>query len=919
MTLDGDDPSLVLEKGQLVGRFVILSQLGSGGMGVVYSAYDPELERSVALKFHHGHSEVLTARLLREARALGRIAHPNVVAIHDVGTHGGRVWLAMEQVEGETLEAWLAGAGGRRPWKQVLAIMQAAGRGLIAVHAANLVHRDFKPSNLMVGGEGRVWVMDLGVVRSEVEAALAESIPEGIPQLGTASASLPSTLTGTGGMVGTPAYMAPEQFRGDPVDARGDQFAFCAVMWRSLYGERPFEGESLAELRYAVLHQRRRPAPRDSDVPAWLHEIVARGLASDPDQRWPSMAALLDALASGRRRSTLQRTLIAVAGLAFATAGALGYGYWDEARRAASCEVAGARIDELWTDERRAALRQAMLATQVLDAEPTATKVLALLDRQAQSWRSARTEVCMNVEVRRSWDSQLEDRAQWCLEQRWDDLEISIVGLADPDVLTIQRAVEVAYKGVIASDAVDPCLDEARLALYPLPPTPEREPIRAVRAEITRADLLARSGNYAAGLDIAKLALAQAEELDWVPLTAFARYQVGSLSSYTGDIELAFASLTDSYFEAAQIGNSQQAATSATLLVYVLTEDLDRLSDARHWVRLAQVELLRMGAGEDGLVRASLHQNTGAVELREGNLEQAKLRMAQALELRREILGPEHPNAVLTIGSLALVHFYAEEYEQAGALYEQQLALLERTLGPDHPKLAAILDQYSLIYIMTDRREQAEVLLRRALVILERSVGPNHITVANALMNLGVVEMELGRWEEARVTLERAELLIGESHGPHSKQMGSVLINIADAQRHTGQLEQARSSYERALVIKRQASAPDELVIAGLLGELAEVAIEQGLPADAIEFAQQGVTLREAMTAPAELLAVSRFTLARARWAAADASDDADAREQAIVQAREAAQALRSKSDLPEKLVEALAEAEAWLAAQQSG
>ncbi|HVI03844.1 MAG TPA: serine/threonine-protein kinase [Enhygromyxa sp.] len=885
-----------------------MNRLGEGGMGTVYAAYDDRLDRKIAIKLLRTSrldSAEARERTLREARALARLSHPNVVHVYEVGELDDQLFVAMEFLAGPTLRSWLDSVEPRG-WKQCLEIWLQAGRGLAAAHAQGIIHRDFKPHNAMFGADGRVRVLDFGL------ASLGEHEPLGDGDSPDPSKPIEAQITRTGVVLGTPAYMAPEQFAGRRADARTDQFGFCVALYEALYGERPFEGRTYSDLRRAVESGKIRPAQAGTSVPAWVRKVVLRGLANDPDQRWPSMAALLDALGSGRRRATLQRTLSGTAGLALAAAGTLAYGYWDEARREANCELAGARIDEVWNDERRAAVEQAIVATQVLDAEPTAAKVLALIDRQAQSWRRARTEVCMDVEVRESWDDSLEDRAQWCLEQRWDDLEILIAGLTDPDVLAVQRAIEVAYKGVIAEDAVDPCVDEARLALYPLPPSREREPIRAVRAELARADLLGRSGKYAAGLEVAKQALTQAEALGWVPLTASARYQVGSLSSYVGDIEAALASLTDAYFEAAQIGNGQQSAMSAALLVYVLTEDLYRLSDARHWGRLAELELLRMGAGEDGLVRASYHQYVGNLEMREGNFERAKAEVGQALALRREILGPEHPNAILTVGALAVVHYMAKEYDQAAALYEQQVTLAERTLGPEHPKFAAILDQYALTLMETDRLEQSETVLRRSLAILERSVGPNHITVANALMNLGIVEMKLGRWEEGRTMLERAEQVIHESHGPESQQMGVLLGNIAKAQRRTGQLAQARSSYERSIAIKRDAAASEPTIVADLLAELAELALEQGLPTEAIEFAEQSLTQYEGTEAPAESLAFARFILARARWTIADQRGDVDAREQALADARAALQTPRTRTERTEHWTAA----DAWLASR---
>ncbi len=266
--------------GTTIGRFVVEGQLGSGGMGAVYRARDPELQRHVAIKLlHAGRSDADSDRLLREAQATARLNHPNVVAIYDVGRHDDEIYIAMELVEGEDLRAWLKGS--QHPWPAILGAFVEAGRGLEAAHAAGLVHRDFKPDNALRGTDGRVRVVDFGLARGIADAALGVS---------AATQAAPSgrsrTVTETGAIVGTPMYMSPEQRAGDPIDPRSDQFSFCVALYHALYRNHPFsEGTHVAL-----------PPPTESPVPKAVFPIVARGLAEDPDARWPSMTALLDAL-----------------------------------------------------------------------------------------------------------------------------------------------------------------------------------------------------------------------------------------------------------------------------------------------------------------------------------------------------------------------------------------------------------------------------------------------------------------------------------------------------------------------------------------------------------------------------------------------------------------------------------------------
>ena len=307
----GDEP-VVLAPGTPIGRYVVGGELGRGGMGVVLAARDPDLQRTVAIKLLRPRgarvSDELRQRLLREGQAIAQLSHPNVVQIHDVGMHGAEVFIAMEHVEGVTLARWLATPRSRRA---ILDVFAQAGRGLAAAHAKGIVHRDFKPDNVRVGDDGRVRVLDFGLARGAGAAELAGAAD------GEASA-LTETVTGHGAILGTPAYMAPEQFRGERAGELADQFAFAVALHEALCGERPFAGATLDELGAAVIAGRRRPMPRAAKVPAWLERAIARALAPAPADRYPSLAALLAAIA---RDPAAARRRWAIAGGAVVAAG----------------------------------------------------------------------------------------------------------------------------------------------------------------------------------------------------------------------------------------------------------------------------------------------------------------------------------------------------------------------------------------------------------------------------------------------------------------------------------------------------------------------------------------------------------------------------------------------------------------------
>jgi predicted ATPase/serine/threonine protein kinase len=298
-----DDQSLDVALPQQIGRFAVLGKLGHGGMGVVFLGLDGELERKVAIKLLRSKATrtIGVHRLVREAQGLARLSHPNVIQVHEIGEHDDSMFVAMEYVEGSTLRDWLDAE--RRPWRQAIDMVRQAGRGLEAAHAAGLVHRDFKPSNVMVGKDGRPRVCDFGLARASnstrPDLPLRSSMPE-LPEfnntLGDSGvfAGDPLALTRSGAVLGTPAYMAPEQMQGRFSDPPSDQFSFCATAYEALFGHRPFAGKTFAELASNVAIGAIEPIPADTSVPVRLREAVLRGLAAEPDRRWPSMSALLD-------------------------------------------------------------------------------------------------------------------------------------------------------------------------------------------------------------------------------------------------------------------------------------------------------------------------------------------------------------------------------------------------------------------------------------------------------------------------------------------------------------------------------------------------------------------------------------------------------------------------------------------------
>ncbi|TMQ06989.1 MAG: hypothetical protein E6J91_36745 [Deltaproteobacteria bacterium] len=305
----GPLPRASLTCGDRVGRYLVLSRLGAGGMGVVFTAHDPQLGRKVALKLLRSglavSSQDARTRLRREAQAIAQLSHPNVVSIYDVGTtEDGALYIAMEFVEGDTLTSWLRMYP--RDWREILDVFRQAARGLLAAHSVGLLHRDFKPDNVLVGGDGRVRVTDFGLARSVLA-------PDEISQAKPAATPLDVALTATGTVLGTPRYMPPEQLIGPDLDARSDQFSFCVALYEALYGRHPLrDGTSVSMLDHG---DRATAPPEGTRVPASIGRAVLRGLERDRARRFPSMGALIDALEVRPRRSPLRYAALASAAI----------------------------------------------------------------------------------------------------------------------------------------------------------------------------------------------------------------------------------------------------------------------------------------------------------------------------------------------------------------------------------------------------------------------------------------------------------------------------------------------------------------------------------------------------------------------------------------------------------------------------
>jgi tetratricopeptide (TPR) repeat protein/predicted Ser/Thr protein kinase len=794
-----------------LGHYVMLQELGHGGMGIVCAAYDQVLDRKVAIKLlHRRGDEQAQVRLLREAQALARLSHPNVVQIYEIGQLDQLAFIVMEFVDGVTLRSWLR-SQPRSP-KAILSVFDAAGRGLAAAHAQGLIHRDFKPDNVMIRHDGRVLVMDFGLARGEVaesseakpaitDAALGELVEVGSTLTSsTLTASrgnqLSVELTRTGSLLGTPAYMAPEQFRGLETNAKTDQFAFCIAAWEALTGARPFAGTNVAALSLAVTRGTISTPP--PGLPSWIRKHLERGLATDPAQRWPSMDALLAALRDDPtpRRFALAATLGLVAiglGVAF------GVRVADERELAdtrAACEAEGRAIADDWTDDDRSTIEQAFLASDLSSAGETWTRVESTMDAYAQAWTDVRTRACLETRIDQARDLDEYDAMVECLDEHRTTFATLIDTWHQPE----RRQIAGAASAANYLPPLSTCSDAAQLAARArLPDDPDtRASVTALRHRLKRVRALALALDYDAALREAEAVLAEAQALGWAPLVAEARLSLGFQQKALGRYDDAHGSMKQAFVEAGEAGHDLVALEAATALIYLVGHQLGRPESGLVWSEIAGMLIGRLGL-EGSLQEAEWQDDIGVLRDDLGEYEPALAAYQRALELREAKLGPDNLLVALSLDHLGVANHALDRIPEARALNQRVLTIRRNLLGPEHAEVAGALDNLGTIQYAEGKPEEAIATFEQSLAIWKSILGPNHIDVALPLGNIGAVRLELGDYRGALDAFEASRAIQEASLAPDHPGMVTTLANIAQAQRNLGDIEAALANHRRAV------------------------------------------------------------------------------------------------------------------------
>lgn len=704
-----------------IGRFTLLGTIGSGGMGVVYAARDEELNRKVAVKLIHGDvddAEEEQSRLFAEAQALARLSHPNVVQVYEVGKYEGRVYVAMEFLPGPTLAAWVRDED--RPWRSVLDKYLEAGEGLAAAHAAGMIHRDLKPANLLLGADGHARVVDFGLARQLEQVETDDGGPSGSHAI--------AALASSTALIGTPAYMSPEQVRRRGVDARSDQYSFCVALYEALFGRRPHEGKSTPVVLVEIARGKIIPPPRNTGVPGRVIQTILRGLSRDPDDRFVDMATLLAEL---RRDPWTRRwQFLGATTLVSLTAVAAWPGVEDDP--CADIDTNGANV---WDDDRRAETRTAFAATELSIADASWQGVDRRLTTWLGEWGAARVSACEAHHVHRAQSAELHALRIACLDRRLAQAEALIAELQGAD----EGVVRQATRGVAALPKVARCDDAVRLRERGAPPDDER--VAGIEARLASASAASAVGKTDDAMQYLAEAVSAGEDLDYGPLLAQALYERALVAANVGD-------------DGARAFEDLERAAD----VAEAADDSRRLAEV--WARLGHLAAVKQ---QDDLADWAIRRATSTLERVAGDAaSQAHLRLARAYRAKHS---GDHATAIAQ-GRAALERF-------STALPATNPTRLRATV--------------SVATLLAELGQPADALPLLHSVRGERQalLGPGHPQLAEDHANLGSTLGLLGRTQEARREYEAIVELAAEHPGVSA-------ILVLDAHMALHQLELAR-------------------------------------------------------------------------------------------------------------------------------
>ncbi len=786
----GGDGQTAFAPGATIGRYRVEGVVGAGGAGVVLSALDTELGRRVAIKVLVRDYAEARARLVREAQAMAKLSHRNVVTVHEIIRVGAGTGIVMELVDGMNLATWRRAAA--RTWREIVGVYVQAGRGLAAAHRMGLVHRDFKPGNALIDGDGVVRVTDFGLVRAAGDASDARA--------GVGADTEDVTLTRTGTVLGTPAYMAPEQHAGEPADARTDQWALACSLYEALYEVRPFAGNTIAEIATSVLAGTIRNEPRETAVPRHIRAAIRRALARAPADRFATVDDLVAAITPRSRRALVLggAGAVAVTGAAAAIILAIGA----PAAEGPSCDGLDAPFDATWNPERAAALAQ----------RGVARRVVATLDRYRDDWAAARTHAC--VEARRGASSpDLLDRRNRCLEQRRIEIDTIVSAWLEADAKRPDDAVVV----VSGLRPIDECQDPREVMPLPADPVMRAE-VQRGEDLLTRAFALGEVGQFDRGMPLTTDAVALAEKTGYTPLLARALVQHGRSLSHARDGAGALAAFDRAATAAAQAHDDFVVADALVSRAFTLADDLGKPADALAGKSFVELALQR--AGNPPRLRANWLNHLAAAYYWLRRFDEAVAAEQESLAILRKILPADNVAIMDGISNLGVFEMARNNVEAAAALMQQRLDYDIAQRGPDHPEVGTSHANLGNVHQRRGDLVAAEASWSRGFEIIRAAGVHDWLSAANTCSG----RYQLGRWSTMYDVCEIA-LAWAEKTAPGDSVPVLLAARVLAVALSTRDLARAAERADRSVAAGRATTLPD---LVDSLATAALVALARG-------------------------------------------------------------------------------------------
>ncbi len=779
----------IADKPRKLGRFVVERRLGDGAMGVVYLARDVDLDRPVAVKLLRSSRRDLQTRdrFAREARVLGRLRHPNVVAAFERGTAQGHDFVAMEYVEGGNLRQWL-NAEPRTPDEVVDKFVQAA-RGLAAAHDAGILHRDFKPDNVLVGADGRAQVADFGLAGGPRSDSTDPSIAEPDEEL---------TLSGV--VVGTPAYMAPEVRGGAAASESSDQYSFCVSLFEALLGDRPprRDDERVPSSTGDVV------VPRGTGrIPARVRVALRRGLRADPAERWPSLRALAGQLE--RSRGSARERWFLAGGLLAASVAVVALARTSDE----PCDRAGRSIDAVWNEARMRAVQTALVHGQATPSTEVVDRVLSRLDDYAASLVSQAQQACQAHELRAEQTAETHDLRLRCIGRRQVELDeyLKVLEEGGPNTsLTAPSSVSQLIPASVCADTE---------ALHDVRPPPEDPWLRArvagVQRMIARIVSLRSAGRMKEVPALLDGVRDLAEEIDDPTLTADVSMVSASLHATTGNPNEALASFRRVFALANEIGDTRLAAAAAVYAMEVAANQLHDRAQAEEWKWLAS-PLVNRYADDPGLV-GQYWMSSGALAYLRDDHEGAISAWRQAIEMWSKPGDEQDPRLRSPMQNIASSLRTLGRLDEALELQHRVDDIIVSAYGKTSIVRASVLNSLGVTYTALARLDPAQEHLELSLQLYDArsktSVGAGH-----PLNNLGIIAARRGDHEAALELFGRAMARWQPAYGDTHPYIGDALGNRGLSELALGRAEAAKTSLKRALKIfaDRDRTPPAEFV-----------------------------------------------------------------------------------------------------------